>query len=124
VGASSRMKWPLILGLIVGAGIAAVDNVLFEGEVSPIVIVGMLLAATFAAGANWGRRGWVAAVAVWAWVPAAHLAKRVLGLPDTLHPNTYASILMLAAFTLGVAVVGTACGLLVHRLKVGVAGPA
>lgn len=122
--ASSRMRWPSILGLVAGAAIAAVDNVLFAGEVSPIVIVGMLLVATGAAGAMWGRWGWVAAAAVWVWVPVAHLAKRVLGLPDTLHPNTYASLLMLAAFSLVVAVVGTACGLLVRRLKAGDSGPA
>jgi hypothetical protein len=105
----------LSLGFVAGAMIAAVDNILFEGEVSPIVIVVMLLAATFIAGVLWGWRGWVAAVATWAWVPTAHLAKRFLGLPDTLHPNTYASILMLATFTLVVATAGTLCGLIVHQ---------
>jgi len=29
-----------------------------------------------------------------------HFVKHVLGLPDTLHPNTYGSILMLAVFSL------------------------
>ncbi|MCK7498355.1 MAG: hypothetical protein MZW92_52780 [Comamonadaceae bacterium] len=33
----------------------------------------------------------------------AHVAKQVLGLPDTLHPATYLSILYLALFTLVVA---------------------
>jgi hypothetical protein len=114
-------KWPirLSLGLGAGAAIAAVDNVLFEGEVSPIVVIGLLLAATAAAGTAWGQRGWVAAIAAWIWVPSAHLAKHILGLPDTLHPNTYASILMLATFSLAVAVVGTGCGLLVRRLAAG-----
>ena len=121
-----RAGWPvrLIAGLAVGAVIAAVDNVIFGGEVSPIIIVAMLLAATTTAGLVWGRRGWPAAFAVWAWVPAAHLAKRVLGLPDTLHPNTYASILMLGSFTLVVATVGIACGLLARRFVVGTPKPA
>jgi hypothetical protein len=51
----------------------------------------------------------------------AHVVKHVLGLPDTLHPNTYVSILYLAAFTLVVATVGTGCGVLAHRLATGAA---
>jgi hypothetical protein len=46
----------------------------------------------------------------------AHLIKHVLGLPDTMQPNTYTSILMLAAFTLAVATIGTGCGILLRRL--------
>ena len=124
--ASIRARWPVQLGigLVAGALIAAVDNVLFEGEVSPIVIVAMLLAATGTAAALWGWRGWLVAVATWAWVPGTHLAKRVLGLPDTLHPNTYASILMLAGFTFAVAVLGTGCGLFIRRLAAGGQKPA
>jgi hypothetical protein len=105
----------LIAGLAVGAIISAMDNVVLDGEVSPIVIVAMLFAAAAAAGFFWGRRGWLVAFAVWAWIPAAHLAKRLLGMPDTLHPNTYASIVMLAAFSFVVATVGIACGLLARR---------
>ena len=47
------------------------------------------------------------------------MTKHALGLPDTLHPNTYLSILYLAAFTLVVAIIGTGCGLLVHRFATG-----
>ena len=111
-------RWPVRLGagLAAGAAIATVDSFAFEGEVSPIVIVAMLLAAAATAGVVWGRRGWVTAAAAWAWVPLAHLIKHVLGLPDTLQPDTYASILMLAAFTLAVALVGTGCGVLLRRV--------
>jgi len=115
----SKRPVPLGVGLAAGAAIVYVDNYAFEGEVSPIIIVAMLLAATATAGATWGGRGWVAAIAVWACVPMAHLANHVLGLADTLHPNTYASILLLAAFTLVVATVGTVCGVLVRRLTTG-----
>jgi hypothetical protein len=45
--------------------------------------------------------------------------KHVIGLPDTLHPNTYTSILYLAAFTLAVATVGTGCGVLIRSLATG-----
>ena len=105
----------VVAGLFAGAAIAAVDNVANGGEVSPIVIVALLLAATGMAGALWGWRGWVAAFFTVACVPSAHLAKHLLGLPDTLHPNTYASILKLAAFTLAVAFVGLASGALLRR---------
>jgi len=111
----SRRPVRAAAGLVAGAAIVYVDNFAFEGEVSPMVIVAMLLAATAIAGAVWGRRAWVAAAATWACVPFAHVVKHVLGLPDTLHPNTYVSIFYLAVFTLVVATVGTGLGVLVHR---------
>jgi len=114
-------KWPTQLGvaLVAGAAIVYVDNWAFQGEVSPIIIVALLLAATAMAGAMWGRNGWIAAAVTGACVPLAHLVKHVLGLPDTLHPNTYTSILYLAAFTLVVATVGTGSGVLLRRLATG-----
>jgi len=117
----SWSKWPVRLGvgLAAGAAIAYVDNYAFKGEASPIVIVAMMLAATATAGAIWGWRGWVTVAAAWACVPLAHVVKHVLGLPDTLHPNTDASILYLAAFSLVVAIVGSGCGVLVHDLTTG-----
>jgi len=112
------LRWPVLasVGVVAGAAIAAVDNFAFGGEVSPILIVVVLLAATGIAGIMWDRRGWVAAAAAWICVPLAHLIKHVLGLPDTMQPNTYTSILMLAAFTLAVATIGTGCGILLRRL--------
>ena len=118
----SKLPMPLGVGIAAGAAIVYVDNFAFEGEVSPIIIVALLLAATAAAGFIWGRHGWVAAIAAWVCVPLAHLIKHLLGLPDTLHPNTYASILMLAAFTLVVAAIGTGCGVLLGRLTTGMPG--
>jgi len=104
------------VGLLAGSVIVYVDHFAFEGEVSPIIIVALLLTATAMATGSWGRRGWVAVGVVWAGVPLAHLVKHVLGLPDTLHPNTYTSILYLAAFTLVVATFGAGAGLLARRL--------
>jgi len=45
-----------------------------------------------------------------------HLLKHAAGLPDTIHPNTYASILKLAAFTFLVCSVGLGFGLAFRRL--------
>jgi hypothetical protein len=114
-------KWPTHVGagLLAGAAIVYVDNCAFEGEVSPIIIVALLLAASAMAGAMWGPRGWITAAVTWACVPLAHVVKRALDLPDTLHPNTNTSILYLAAFTLVIATGGTACGVLVRRLATG-----
>jgi hypothetical protein len=114
-------KWAahLGVGVIGGAAVAFVDNCAFEGEASPILIIALLLAATAMAGAILGRSAWLTAAVIWACVPLAHFVKHFFGLPDTLHPNTYTSILYLAAFTLVVATVGTACGMLIRRLAVG-----
>jgi len=113
----SRGAWSkrFAVGLGTGMAIAAVDNFAFGGEVSPIVIVILLIAATATFGGIWGRTGWTAAVATWFCVPFAHMVKHVLGLPDSLHPNTYTSILMLAAFTFVVTAIGTGAGILVHK---------
>ncbi len=112
LGASWQVR--LLAGLLAGAAIAFVDNVAFEGEVIPVVVVGMLVAVTATAGVIWGARAWNTAGAAWVWIPMAHLVKHALGLSDTLRPNTYASILLLAAFTLAVAALGWAAGLLIR----------
>ena len=101
-------KWPVQtgVGLVAGAAIVYVDNWAFEGEVSPIIIIALLVLATAGAGAMWGVSAWRATAVTWACIPLAHVVKHVLGLPDTLHPNTYTSILLLAAFTFAVALFG------------------
>ena len=104
------------IGVIVGAGISAVDNFAFGGEVSPIVIAAMLLVFSVAAGTGWGRRAVLAAAIVWIWLPMAHVVKHLMGLPDTIHPNTYASILKLGAFTLVVTAIGLGLGVTFRRL--------
>jgi hypothetical protein len=105
------------IALSLGIAIAAVDNLAFGGETSPIFIFGLLLIATALIGFTWRGRGWLPAAILWACIPAAHLIKHGLGLPDTIQPNTYASILKLAAVTLVVAVVGTAGGMVVGGQK-------
>src|SRR5262245_60118292 len=95
---------------VAGMLIAAVDNFAFHGEISPIVIVALLFVVTAAAGAMWGRLGLLPCVAVWIWLPLVHVVKHVLGLPDTIHPNTYTSILMLALFSAGVSCIGFLVG--------------
>jgi hypothetical protein len=113
----AKNKLPILLGIgfVAGIAIAAVDNFAFEGEVSPIVIVALLFATTATAGIVAGWRGWPMATATWFCLPFVHLIKHFFGLPDTLHPNTYTSILMLAAFTLVISAIGIGCGVLLRR---------
>jgi hypothetical protein len=116
----AKNRSPLLVGIgfVAGVAIVAVDNFASGGEVSPIVIVAMLFAVTATAGWIWGWRGWRASVVVWLCVPLAHLVKHMLSLPDTLQPNTYTSILMLAAFTFAVSTIGTGCGVLLRKLTI------
>jgi hypothetical protein len=109
----------LLVGLFTGAVIVFIDNFAFQGEVSPIVIVIMLLVSTIAVGALWKRHAWIAAITVWICVPMAHVIKHLLGLPDTLHPNTTTSILMLAVFTFIISATGFLFGILINRISKG-----
>jgi hypothetical protein len=111
----SRMPLLFGIGLAAGMAIATVENFAFEGEVSPIVIVGLLFTMTSIAGWIWGWGGGFASVAAWVCVPLAHVVKHLLGLPDTLQPNTYTSMLMLAVFTFAIAAIGTGCGVLLRK---------
>jgi hypothetical protein len=104
------------VGFIAGVGIAAVDNFAFGGEVSPIVIVGMLLIVSGAVGIVWSLRGVVAAGMIWILLPLAHIVRHAFGLPDTIHPNTYMSILMLGIFSLAVTGAGFGFGVALRRL--------
>jgi hypothetical protein len=81
-----------------------------------IVIVGMLIVISVVAAAVWDLRAIVAAAIAWACLPLSHLLKHVLGLPDTIHPNTYASILELAAFSFVVTGIGLGMGLAFRRI--------
>ena len=106
----------IAIGVIVGAGIALVDNVAFGGEASPILIVAMLLVSASTAGIFWGTRAVLPAALVWVPLPAVHLLKHVFAMPDTIHPNTYASILKLGVFSFAVTATGLSFGLAFHRL--------
>lgn len=102
-------------GILFGAAIACVDNLVFGGEVSPILIVLLLLCSSGLVGSIWGKRGWLAAIFVWAINPSVHILKHVFNLPDTIFPNTYLSILLLAVFTFVLAGIGVCCGIFFRR---------
>lgn len=109
------------LSLLAGGLISAVDNLSFGGEVSPIVIV-ILLAAASATLVFFLRHAWVTAFALWICTPLVHVAKHLAGLPDTIQPNTYFSIAMLAIFTLIVSLAGSGIGAALRHSHAGSAG--
>ncbi len=117
----SLSSWQMrfLVGLIAGAVIVFIDNFAFQGEVSPIVIVILLFVSTITVGIIWKWQAWIAAATVWISVPMAHVIKHLLGLPDTLHPNTYTSILMLAVFTFVISAIGFLFGTLINRISKG-----
>ena len=101
-------------GIACGTAIALVDNFASGGEVSPVVVVVLLLAASVTAGALWGLSGWPAMVLIWIAVPAPHVVLLAVGLPDTLHPATWGSIAQVAGFTAFVVACGSGVGALFH----------
>ena len=113
----AKLPGLMAYGLVMGAFIAFIDNVAFQGEVSPIVIVALLFVTAAAAGFVWGWPGWNAAATAWICVPLTHLVKHMLGLPDSIHPNTYNSIFLLALFTLLITAIGLTVGALIHGFK-------
>ena len=79
-------------------------------HINPVVIVALLLASSGAIGAVWSWRGWPGALAAAAPMPLMHMTKHLLGLPDTIQPNTLDTIVMMALFALAVAGAGLAGG--------------
>src|SRR5262245_24729450 len=61
------------------------------------------------------RRPWRWAVLVGPWVPAGHFAVHALGLPASLSPDTYATILFLVPLSLAVCLVAAYAGSLARR---------
>jgi len=105
------------IGLLAGTAIAATDNLAFGGEVSPIVIVAIVVIFASAAGTVWGSRAILPITMAWVFLPVVHLVKHVFSMPDTIHPNTYASIVKLGVFSFAISAVGLGFGLACYRLR-------
>lgn len=116
-----KMKTVALIGLAIGSCIAFTDNYAFEGEISPVVIVAFLFISAFSVVALFGNPGCIAAIGIWFCLPISHFIKIGLGLPDTLHPATFRSAVLLAVFTLIVVSIGSACGMVFRRLAYGAA---
>lgn len=105
----------IVIGIVVGLTISIIDNYAFKGEVSPTVIVIMLLAASGFSGLLFGWDGWFTVFVMWLFIPGTHLIKYFFNLPDTLHPDTLNSIIKLGIFSFVVSAVGFGTGVMVRR---------
>lgn len=103
-------------GIAAGTIIAMVDNLVLSGVITPFIIAAMLLAAAGTSGIIWRWQGWIVAVGIWICDPLVHLSKHLLGLPDTLSPNTYMSILLLTLFMFVISFFGLSFGVLVRKI--------
>jgi hypothetical protein len=61
------------------------------------------------------RGPWRWALAVAVWLPLGHLVLHVLGLKDTINPNTYATILLLLPVSLVACSVGAYAGAFLRK---------
>ena len=113
------MHLRIFYGLIAGAVIAWVDNYTMGGEVTPIVIVALLLTAAALAGIIWKYRCWSASLLIWAFNPAVHFIKHYFGWQDSIQPNTYPSIVKLAIFTFVITAIGSFAGIFIRSVSGG-----
>jgi len=112
----SILEWrSAAAGLLAGLGLAAVDAGLVAGPPRPVVMVALTLAAGVGLGAAWNWRGWPGAVVAGGMVPAVHLVKLQLGLPDTIQPRTLDAVAMMALFGLAVSAAGFCGGVMVRQ---------
>ncbi len=100
------------LGLL----IAALDTAAPFGDDSSKLTILLWLMAGGSLGFVMPSRPWRWAMLVGPWLPLTHLLAHVLGLPDSIHPNTYATILTLVPVSLAVCSVGAYGGALTRRL--------
>jgi hypothetical protein len=63
----------------------------------------------------WPRQSWRWAASLGPWVPAIHLLRHVWGLPDSINPNNYATILLLVPVSLAVCLIGSFGGSLLRN---------
>jgi len=101
------------ISVLAGVMIAAIDAFASRGEISPIVIVLLLLASTSFLGVFVSTGSATCGFAIAAPLPLSHALRHALHMPDTLQPNTYDSIFLLALFTLAVSFVGLLLGHLI-----------
>jgi hypothetical protein len=112
----SWLRSSLTTGVAIGIALAVVEAGVVAGPVRPVVMVTLGIVAGVVIGATWGWGSWPAALLTGASVPLRHLANRLLGLPDTTHPNTLDAVVMMGIFALAVSAAGFCAGVLMRQV--------
>ncbi len=112
------MKHPSLaypVAIILGLCIVLVDLFADGGEISPAVVLLLLLIAGAIVGAIHSRLSLWLALLISISLPAVRLILHLLGYKTTLQPDTVASILMVGAVALCVASIGVLIGAVARR---------
>ena len=101
----------IVLGLI----IVCVDLFADRGEISPAVVLALLLSAGAIVGAIHKRFSVLLAVLTAVSLPGIHLALHLAGRKTTLQPDTVTSILMVGVVAVCAATIGVLIGAAARR---------
>ena len=104
-----------VVASVLGLLIAAADVLSPFGDDSAKLSILLWLLASAALGFARPGRPWAWAVLVGPWLPLTHLGAASCGLPGSIYPNTYGSILLLFPVAAAVCSVGAYGGALVRR---------
>jgi hypothetical protein len=97
---------------------AAVDKAAPFGDDSSMLTVLLWLLFSGVMGFSVPRRPWRWALVLGPWTALLHLVVHALGLADSIHPNTYATILILVPVSLAACCLGAYGGAMARRLVV------
>lgn len=99
---------------IVLSGVIAYLDASTKSDDAAMVIIALWILAGGVLGAMGTFKPWRWALIVALGVPAIHLLRQVLGLPDNMHPNTYLTILLIGGVALCASLAGAYSGALVR----------
>ncbi len=107
------------LGVVVASGlgilIGLIDRAALFGDDSSKPTILLWLASSGFLGFAMPDRAWRWAVFVGPWLPAMYLVFRFFGSPNPIHPDTYASSLLLVPFSLVICLIGAYSGAAARR---------
>jgi hypothetical protein len=101
--------------ILLGLAIVGVDLFADGGEISPAVVLALLLTAGAIVGAIHKRFSLLLAVLTAVSLPVVHLALHISGRKTTLQPDTVASILMVGLVAGCAATIGVLIGAAARR---------
>ncbi len=104
-----------LIAVVLGVVITCVDLFADKGEISPVVVLLLLLIAGGIVGAIHSHFSLALAVLTAICLPATHLTLHFMGHKTTLQPDTVPSILMVGVVSLCAAALGVRLGAGVRR---------